>query len=157
MNAMKAWFLNLQYREKLILVAGGTAALVIIAWMFVLTPLRSGSAGLRESVAQKERLLINLSRVEALRLDSASPASAGEQSLVVLVDNTAQSYGLALPRTRPDGPDGINVSFTGVSFDAMLEWLSTLEATHGVSVESATFSSARERGLVNGQIFLRRS
>ena len=154
---MKAWFLNLQYRERLILVAGGAAALLIVAWIFVLSPLRSGSADLRESVAQKERLLIDLGRVEVLRLDSASPAQASEQSLVVLVDSTAQSYGLALPRTRPDGPDGINVSFTGVSFDAMLEWLITLETTYGVSVESATFSSARERGLVNGQIFLRRS
>jgi type II secretory pathway component PulM len=77
--------------------------------------------------------------------------------LVVLVDSTAQTFGLSLPRSRPDGADGINVAFQGVSFDALLSWLIALETTHGVAVESASFSSSRERGLVNGQLFLRRS
>ena len=74
----------------------------------------------------------------------------------MLVDSTAQNYGLELPRTRLDGADGINVAFQGVSFDALLEWLITLETMYGVKVETATVSSARERGLVNGTVTLRR-
>ena len=75
----------------------------------------------------------------------------------MLVTSTAQPFGLALDRTRPDGADGINVTFQGVSFDSLVNWLVTLDATHRVTVESASFSSAREPGLVNGQLFLRRT
>lgn len=154
---MKSWFLSLEQRERLILIGGGIVALVIVLWWFVLQPLRVASADLREAVTDKQGLLLDLRRAEALPQDAAGPASAGGQSLVVLVDTTAQSFGLALPRTRPDGANGINVAFQGVSFDALLAWLIELDATHGVRVESASFSSARERGLVNGQLFLRRS
>ena len=154
---MKSWFLSLEQRERLILIGGGIVALVIVLWWFVLQPLRVASADLREAVTDKQGLLLDLRRAEALPQDAAGPASAGAQSLVVLVDTTAQSFGLALPRTRPDGANGINVAFQGVSFDPLLPWHIELDGTHGVRVESASFSSARERGLVNGQLFLRRS
>jgi len=155
---MKAWFLSLQERERLILFGGVAAALLIVMWAFVLTPLGNESAALRESVTQKQRLLIDLGRVEAMQLGgSPSPAQEAELSLVVLVDRTAQSYGLALRSTRPDGSDGINVTFEAASFDSLLDWLITLETTHGATVESASFSGTREPGLVNGQLFLRRS
>jgi len=154
---MKAWFLSLQERERLILIGGGIAALVLVLWWLVLAPLRTGSAELREAVTDKQRLLLDLRRVAALPEDTGAPAAGGGQSLVVLVDTTAQAFGLALPRTRPDGTNGINVGFQGVSFDALLAWLIELDATHGVRVESASFSGTREQGLVNGQLFLRRS
>jgi type II secretory pathway component PulM len=155
---MKAWFASLQERERLIFIAGAAAAVLIVIWAFVLRPLRSETLELRETVADKQRLLIDIGRVQALAPSGETPgAQTGEQSLVVLVDTTAQSFGLTLPRSRPDGADGINVAFESVSFDALLSWLVSLETTHGVAVESASFSRARERGLVNGQLFLRRS
>ena len=154
---MKAWFLSLEERERLLLLGGGVAALLIVVWAFVFTPLKSESAELRESVTEKQRLFIDLGRVEAMGTGASSPAEETGQSLYVLVDSTAQSHGLALRGTRPDGSDGINVTFQRVSFDALLNWLISLETEHGVAVESASFSSASERGLVNGQLLLRRS
>lgn len=154
---MKAWFLSLEERERYILIGGAAVAAVVLLWWLVLAPLRDGTAELRESVAEKQALLLDLRRVESVASDPGAPErSAAGQSLVVLVDSTAQAFGLALPRTRPDGLNGINVSFQSVSFDALLAWLIELDTTHGVRVESASFSSARERGLVNGQLFLRR-
>jgi len=79
--------------------------------------------------------------------------------ILVLVDSTAQVLGLAgaFTRTRPDGADAISVSFQNAAFDALLEWFVTLEQSHGVSVESASFNGARDQGRVSGQVFLRRS
>jgi general secretion pathway protein M len=154
---MKAWFANLEPRERLIFVAGTIAALLIIAWSFVLSPLREGTVELRGAVESKQQLLVGLGRVEGLL--SAGPTTAGDQaelSLVVLVDRTAKERGLSLPRNRPDGQDGINVTIQNASFDALVGWLIALETTHSVTVESATISGAREQGLVNGQLSLRR-
>jgi type II secretory pathway component PulM len=154
---MKAWFANLEPRERLIFVIGSVAALLIIGWSFVLKPLREATADLRDAVATKQELLVGLGRVEGLSgVDPVPAADQAELSIVVLVDRTARDRGLTLPRQRPDGQDGVNVTIQNTSADALFGWLISLDATHSVSVESGSISGAREQGLVNGQLSLRR-
>jgi type II secretory pathway component PulM len=154
---MKAWFANLEPRERLIFVIGSIAALLIIAWSFVLKPLREATADLRDAVSTKQELLVGLGRVEGLAAAGPAPADdRAELSIVVLVDRTARERGLTLPRQRPEGQDGINVTIQNTSGDALVDWLVALEGTHSVSVESASISLAREQGFVNGQLSLRR-
>lgn len=155
---MKEWFANLQPRERLIVVGGAVMATIIVLWMFVLDPLRTQSADLREAVTDKRQLLVDLGRVEGAQA-SAVPAgnNGAQQTLVVLVNSTAQQHGLNVPRTRPDGTDGINVTLQNASFDSLVTWLIALETTHSVTVESASISGSREQGLVNGTLFLRRT
>lgn len=155
---MKAWFYNLQPRERWIVGAGAVLAVVLLLWVGLIRPLHRETVDLRDTVAAKQRLLLNLGRVEGSKLGGAQTARPeGAPTLYVLVSSTAQQHGLTLPRTRPDGTDGINVTFQNASFDALLSWLVSLETEHAVAVESASFSTARQPGLVNGQLFLRRS
>jgi general secretion pathway protein M len=155
---MKSWFYGLQPRERFIVGGGGVLALILALWLGVLRPLHNETVDLRDAVATKQRLLLNLGRVEGSRLGGTTATKQEDApTLYVLVSNTAQQHGLTLPRTRPDGTDGINVTFQNASFDALLGWLVSLETEHAVAVESASFSTARQPGLVNGQLFLRRS
>jgi general secretion pathway protein M len=153
---MKEWFAGLQPRERVIFVGGGIAALVIVLWMFVLQPLGTRSEVLRESVAAKQRLLVGLSQVEGVSAQPTSPAAGQEQTLVRLVGNSATEHGVALTRQRPDGPNGIQVTFGNASFDTLVEWLVALETQNAVTVESASFTGTRQPGIVNGQLLLRR-
>lgn len=156
---MKDWFLNLQPRERLMVTAGAAAAVVIVVWGGWLQ-LSRASARLRDSVAEQTALLADLRRAEALDTGSGPSRSieSGGQSLVVLVDSTSKAAGLAaaITRTRPEGADGISVSFQNASFDGLLTWLVGLQAEHGIAVESASFNGARGAGLVSGQLSLRR-
>ncbi|HET8696656.1 MAG TPA: type II secretion system protein M [Gammaproteobacteria bacterium] len=154
---MKAWFANLQPRERLIVVIGGIAALLIVAWMAVVSPLLTESAALRASVTRKQRLLLDLGRVAGMQQSRSPQATDRPQpTLYVLVDSTAKEHGLQLPRTRQEGADGVNVTLQNAPADALLDWLANLEVAHSVRVESASISPAREQGRVNGQVFLRR-
>ena len=154
---MRAWFDGLQPRERWIVLGGAAAAAVIILWAFVLTPLRTQSAILRTAVDTKQRLLVDLARLEGTQSPGATGSVQGaEQTLVVIINGTAQAHGVTLPRTRPNGPNGIDVTFQGVAFDALMGWLVTLHDTYAVDVESASFSTARDQGLVNGQLSLHR-
>jgi general secretion pathway protein M len=156
---MREWFLSREPRERIVLASGAVLAAVILFWGIIWAPLRDNSAELRDSVAQKSRLLVDLQRAAAIApAADARPASTGTQSLVVLIDSTAQSHGLAgaLTRTRPEGANGISVTFRDASFDALVSWLVTLESAHGLIVESATVNGTRAPGLVNGQLLLRR-
>jgi type II secretory pathway component PulM len=154
---MKAWFFGLQPRERWMVSVGVVAAAAIVLWGFVLTPLRAQTASLRTAVETKQRLLVEVARLEGAQPSAiASNRQGADQTLVVIVSNTAASYGLDLPRTRPNGPSGIDVTFQSASFDSLVAWLVALHDTYGVDVESASFSTAREPGRVNGQLSLHR-
>jgi general secretion pathway protein M len=154
---MKAWFFGLQPRERWIVIAGVVAAAVIVLWGLVLKPLGDLTTELRASVELKQRLLADVTRVEAARPGQVAVNLEGTgQTLLVVVSNTAPAHGLGQPRTRQNGPSGIDVTLQAASFDSLVAWLITLRGTYGVDVESASFNSAREPGLVNGQVSLRR-
>jgi type II secretory pathway component PulM len=154
---MKTWFFGLQPRERWIFAIGAAAAISIVFWGFIVRPLRAENASLRAAVDTKQRLLIDVARIESSQPQNiAANRQGGDQTLVVIVDNTARSHGLDLPRTRANGPSGVDVTFQGASFDALVAWLLVLHGTYGIDVETASFSSGREQGLVNGQISLRR-
>lgn len=153
---MKDWFANLQPRERMLVGGGGTVALLIVLWLAVISPLLDRSAELRASVERKQRLLVDLGRVAGMQESRNPRTGTAQQTLYVLVDSTAKEHGLQLPRTRQDGPDGVNVTLQNAPYDALMDWLITLETEHSVRVESASIAGAREQGLVNGQVFLRR-
>jgi general secretion pathway protein M len=153
---MNEWFAKLEPRERAIFVGGGVVALLIVLWAGVLRPLASRSEVLREAVVAKQRLLVNLAQIDGQVVSSPSDAPGRDQTLVVLVGNSASEHGVALTRTRPDGPDGIQVTFGNASFDTLVAWLVALDAQYRVTVESASFTGTRQPGIVNGQLLLRR-
>lgn len=154
---MKAWFYGLALRERWIVVIGAVAAVIIVVWGFILAPLGNEIERLRSSVDTKQRLLIDVGRVEGQNPSSVVTNRQGSnQTLMVIVGNTTSAHGFAPTRTTANGPSGVNVSIQNVAFDAVATWLVTLHDTYGIDVESASLSSAREPGLVNGQLTLRR-
>jgi general secretion pathway protein M len=152
---MKDWFANLAPRERAIFLGGAVIVVLVVVWYGVLRPLQTRSEILRASVLSKQRLLVNLARIDGQPVQTANAGS--NQTLVVLVGNTAKEHGVELTRQRPDGPDGIQVTFGNASFDTLVEWLVALETQYAVSVESASFTGTRQQGIVNGQLLLRRS
>jgi len=157
---MKAWFEGLAQRERITLFAGAVVAALIIVWTFVWTPLRDGAFELDGAVSEKHLLLANLRRVEMLGGQASSGAGvAPTQSLVLLVDQTHRTHGLAgtLSRNQPDGSDGIRVTFQSASFDELVSWLGALQQSYGVSVESASFDGTNQPGFVSATLVLRRT
>jgi type II secretory pathway component PulM len=154
---MKAWFYGLQMRERWIVGLGAAVAVAIILWGFVVRPLRAEVTSLRAAVDTKQRLLVDVARVEVSQPGRVTSNRQGaNQTLNVIIPTTASSYGLGTPRTRANGPSGVDVTLQGVSFDALMGWLVALQNTYGVEVENLSVTNAREPGLVNGQVSLHR-
>ena len=156
MNALKTWYFGLQERERWIVSIGFVAAIVIIVW-WSMTRLGNEMQTLRTAVDTKQRLLIDVARIESTQpSNSVSNRQPNNQPLMLLVSDTAPSYGLQPPRTTSNGPSGVNVTVQNASFDAVMAWLVALHNMYGVDVDTASFSPAREPGLVNGNLLLRR-
>jgi type II secretory pathway component PulM len=153
---MRAWFENLQARERLILIGGAAAAVLILLWFGVMK-VHAQTELMRDSVGAKQRLLLELNRV-GIQPAGPAPGTQGQgQTLVVLIQASAKEHGIALTRSRDDGPNGVQISFGNVSFDMLVDWLVMLEKQSSITVESASFTSAKQKGVVNGSISLRRS
>jgi type II secretory pathway component PulM len=153
---MKAWFANLRPRERLI-VLGGVVGVLLIAAFFGVMRLHRQTEVLRDSVAAKQRMLVDLTRINTRPVTQPNGPGTNQQTLVVVIDGSAREHGITLSTSRPDGPDGVQVAFSNVPFDVLLEWLVALEKQSSVAVESASFTTAKQKGIVNGQLTLRRS
>jgi type II secretory pathway component PulM len=153
---MRAWVESLQARERLILVGGVAAAALILLW-FGAMKLHTQTELLRDSIGAKQRLLVELSRV-GIQPAGPAPGTIGQgQTLVVLINASAKEHGIALTRSREDGPNGVQISFANLPFDMLADWLVMLETQSSITVDSASFTSAKQKGVVNGQILLHRS
>ena len=157
---MMDWFNQREPRERLVLLIGAVAVVVIVGWRFLWEPLRDGTIELDASVAERSRQVIDLKRAAGLAASGVAPAATGSSSsLLVLIDETARPLGLATTFTRSnlDGPDAVNVNFRNARFDRLMGWLMELEQQHGLAVVTASISRANDAGLVSGQIRLDRS
>ena len=156
MNALKTWYFGLQQRERWIVSFGMAAAVVIIVW-WSMRILGGEMQTLRTAVDTKQRLLVDVARIEATQPTGlVRSGETNNQPLYLLVSNTAGSYGLEPPRTRANGPSGVDVTVQNASFDALMAWLVALHNMYGVDVETVSISNARDPGLVNGNLLLRR-
>ena len=158
---MMSWIQQLAPRERLILGCGAVAAIAIIVWGLLWKPLHDGRTQLADQVDQKSNLYIDVQRamsVDGQDTDNPAPGGAG-QSILILIDTSARSYGLAesFTQTRPNGPNEISVSFQRAPFDTIVSWLIELESTYGIAVNSVSMTDSGQPGLINGQVFLARS
>lgn len=155
---MREWFLNLAPRERLILATGAVLAVAIILWGLVWKPLLDQRALYADELDAKTRLLADLERASSISTTPAATTSDAGQSMLIVIDSSARTFGLAdaFTQTRPNGPDEISVSFQRAPFDTVIAWLVELERTHGISVSSASMTGAGQPGLINGQVFLAR-
>lgn len=158
---MNDWWNSLVPRERIFILGGGILLAVFLIFWMGLRPLFVHSATTTQRVAQKETLLADLRAASALlanRPATDTRLPAADESLVVIVDRSSREAGLAgaLKRNQPVGNDGIRVRFEGASFDQIMAWLGTLNASYGIDIESAAFESASEPGIVQASLTLKR-
>jgi len=153
---MRAWFENLQTRERLMLIGGAAAAVLILLW-FGTTRLHAQTELLRDSIGTKQRLLVELDRVGVQPIGPAPGTKGQGGELVALISASAKEHGIALMRNRADGPNSVQITFNNVSFDMLIDWLVLLEKQSSITVDVASFTSAKQKGIVTGSLSLRRA
>jgi len=158
----KQWYGSLSPREQR-MVAWGAALAVMMLFIFALiVPLYSAASAAEERVTRKSEDL-NWMRSVAPELRAAGPAtaSAGGQSLLVVVDQSARQAGLgsSLSNIQPSGAagGGVRARLENAPFDITVAWIALLQQRHGVTVDSATIDRASQPGLVNASLILKKT
>lgn len=157
---MKAWFLGLAPRERLMVSGAAVVVLLLLVYLLVIEPLQQRRALLeRGVVAQRELLTWMRDAVVPLRGNTDAPANSRGQSLFAVVDRSARATVLAgaLQRVQPEGQGSVRVWFDDASFDDLVRWIATLQREHGVSVNALAVQRTDTAGLVNARLTLERS
>lgn len=161
MNALtvkiSTWLATLSERERRLVTWGGSAAVVVLVLALLVLPLYSAANGAEGRVERKRNDLAWMQSV-AGELRAAGPADASAQSLVLIVDQTARSAGLAgaLRDTQPSGTGGIRIRLESAPFDVIVGWVADLAQRHGLIVESATVDRTSRVGVVNASLIMRK-
>lgn len=159
---MKAWFLSLAPRERLMVSAA--AGLVMLALIFLLAwePLASRVTHLQQSVDEHQALKqwMQQAAVEVRQLRGAmgSAAADANRSLLAVVDQTSKQsrLGPAVKRIQPDGQELVRVTLEQASFDDVVLWLGTLQRSYGVNVVDAAIDRQANAGRVNARLTLKK-
>ena len=159
MNALwerlNAWLATLAERERRLVTWGGIAAALLLFLGLVAIPLYSTASHAEQRVQRKRSDLAWMQSV-ARELHAAGPAQASSQSLVLIVDQTARTAGLAaaLRDTQPSGTGGIRVRLESAPFDVVVGWLADLSQQQGLVIESATVDRTSATGIVNASLIM---
>lgn len=155
MNSMREWWNTRAARERRAIGWGAALLAVALALVVWLDAERSRARlgaelpRLRASIAALERDAEEVRRIKSM----AAIQPAAPTPLVTLATNAG-----GLPGATITVLDERRVKLTGeVAFGALLEWLRSSQATHGMRVEAARLESLPAPGRVRADLTLSRS
>jgi general secretion pathway protein M len=159
----REWFESLAPRERVLVAAAAVLTLFAVIVMGAIRPLASGRKAAVEQLADRQAVLEDIERVAA-RFGpqpgvAGAPTQPGGESLVVLVDRTTRTRGLApyLKRNEPDGEASIRLRFENAPFDDLIAWLADVQATQGIGVVTASADPGEVAGRVSASLQLSRA
>ena len=158
---MKAWFLALTQRERIMVQYALSVIVVFILYLMVLDPIMTSHAKNRKNVAAATATL-NWMRSAAIEVKQLGGGRAlvnrpqGKKFILSVVDRSVRKAGLAavMKRVQPEGDTGVRVWFENASFDVLIKWLSKIESEKGLLVNEINIEQAESTGLVNVRVFL---
>ncbi len=153
---MREWFNAQTQRDQLALMVLAAALVFYGLVAFVLLPVNDAR---NQMLANNEAAIAQLARVEAkvsqlLEL-RANSEDGQNQNLSSTLSAAAQNAGLVVKRLQPNSRGEVQVRFESVEFDALLQWLQTIEGNEGLRIVDASLSDAGRSGGVNATLRVR--
>ena len=147
-------------RERSVIAAGLTVLAVMLAVALVWLPLERARTRLAAELPQLRATVLALQRdADEVKRLRALPATipANPSPLAPLI--AANTWARDLPGVQLSVPDERHVKLIGsdVSFTALLDWLATAQAAHGLRVETARIDALPAPGRVRAELTLARS
>lgn len=151
---MRSWFLQLNQREQVSLLAMGLAVGLYLLYMLIWSPLD----GARDRLAQQnEGVATSLQRVDAMvseitRLRESGARPGARRNLTSLINQSTSALALPVSRLQPNSRGEIQVRLENAAFDDLLTWLYQMEYREGLLVREVSVTQAGSVGRVNATV-----
>lgn len=157
---MKAWWLNLNLREKQTVSLGGLALIIALLYFLIWAPLSNSVATFRDQIQHNQNLLAWMktadTKIQAAEKMGQAPAMHSTGSHLSIVQNELKKSPLANNITQlvQADNDSVKLSFQRVDFDSLLSWLTELWQQQGFIVTQLTAKAVDAPGMVSAELIL---
>ncbi len=149
LSSMKQWWQQLNLREQRLVLALGSAIMVLLLYTLLWQPLNTNLANTKSKLASRQALLTwvdeNVSRYQAIKPNGSGKKTSG--SLSSIINRTANQYQLTITRMQPQG-DSLQVWLDTAPFTELLFWLEHLANNEGLQVQAIDLASSDKSGEV---------
>ena len=153
---MREWFNSQSPRDQMAILLLTGFLLVFSVFQFALMPMSENRAQMAlnngAASAQLSRVEAKVSRLLSLR---EAGGTGQNDNLSSTLSAAAQNAGLTVKRLQPNSRGEVQVRFEGADFDALLQWLQTVEGNEGLRIIDASVSDAGRSGGVNATLRVR--
>ena len=153
---MRDWFYRFNTREQLSLLLLAAAVSLYLVYMLLWSPLteRRDQMAERNLAATQSLQRVDGMVSEILHLREAGAGTTRQRNLTGIINQSTASAGISVSRLQPNSRGEVQVRIEDAAFDAVLNWLNTLEAREGLLVQEASFTRAGAGGRVNATVRL---
>lgn len=160
---LKIWWHERIPRERNIIISGSIITIILLIDVFIWQPLTHAITQIQQDVIQSNSLLIlmqdakeKLHQWQAAGYAATSPDSGG---LLGTIDQTLSKTGLSrhLTNTSEQSVNAIDLSFSSVPFDELIDWQQNLWVNNNVIVSKESIRRKSADGLVDATMTLVKS
>ncbi len=157
---MRAWWSQRNSREQNLILAASVAAILMLAWAFILHPLAERQAALQARIAAQNQALQQLAEARELQaagaMQSTAGADFGDRSMASIIEQGLRMAGLAaaIRRIEPAGDGSVSLVLEQAGFDSLAGWLQEAAADPGITVREMSLDRAERDGTVNARMRL---
>ena len=159
MRDIKAWWSQLEPREKNILFYGGLLALLFIFYFFMWRPFTSSIQTKRAEISNKIALVNwmkeTVPQLKAIKTKQSKKTTTQKESLLIIVEQSLKKGRLS--SVKPDitqSNSQVNVTFKTVAFTDLVFWLSKLQKEYALQVTTININATKESGVVKATLTL---
>jgi len=148
-SSIKQWWQQLNVREQRLVLALGSAVMVLLLYTLLWQPLNTNLANTEKKVESRQALLTwvdeNVARYQAIKPSGSGKKTTG--SLSSIINRTANQYQLNITRMQPQG-ESLQVWLDTAPFTQLLFWLEHLANNEGLQVQAIDLASSDKSGEV---------
>jgi len=159
-ETVKQFLKGLNPRERLIVIGGAVALLVIGIYLFAWEPLQEKQITLKESIKSQQtayqQMLKSAAEVKVLKRTGGRQAISSS-AMQSIINKTAKSAlpGAVIKRVEQNRQQAVQVWIDQVAFNDMVKWLGSLQQTKGVRVVTLFTEATPQAGRVNARLTLK--
>ncbi len=159
-DKLKKSFYDLNPRERLMVLGGGVALLLIAIYLLVWDPLITKQASLKASIQSQQviyqQMLKSAEQIKQFKGTSGFKV-VNASAMQSIINRSAKSAlpGAIIKRVEQNRQQAVQVWIDQVSFDDMIKWLGGLQQTKGVRVVALYSERTEQVGRVNVRLTLK--
>lgn len=153
---------TLNPRERLLLIVGAVALLLILIWAFFWEPLHKKQHLLEQNIEKNTELVewMTQSSQKVLLARNLRPSGSRNSPLYLIAGNVLDKHKLRpyLQNMKPQGDnERAQITLKGVSFDAVMRFLGELDSRHHIQCQRFSLKTGDNPGQVDINMVLERS